>query len=52
MYALAGGNALTVAYLQRRACGITRFGKDIADLNFPQAKLQGATNRQVTDLVA
>lgn len=51
LYALTGGNALTIAYLQRRACDIARFGKETADLTFPQPSWQGVTEREVASFV-
>jgi hypothetical protein len=51
LYALTENNALVIAYLQRRACDIARFGRDIADLTFPQPTLRGKTPQQIADVI-
>jgi hypothetical protein len=39
-------------YLIARACDIVRFGKEVADVTFPQPDVNGATTKQVTEFVA
>jgi hypothetical protein len=39
-------------YLQCRACDIARYGEKVAELTFPQPTIEGATTKQVADLVA
>jgi hypothetical protein len=47
-----GYEKLIKMYLDCRACDIARYGQKVANLTFPQPTIEGATSKQVADLVA